>query len=336
MLARYLTAFALMGLAVMAQDIDGDGLPDPWEDQLAATFSPVVMLHPHERFFPELVDRFVNASTLLYDHGEEYHPCVVDKTPRASFMHRYIHHSDLYCVWPGQPSVECVHGGPLCNATDFGFAEARKHPECLTGDTSHFYLQVDDVHVYQGSKPSIVPVYAHVSPAVNNAHTGYISVQYWFFYAFNGPIDGWFGQHEGDWEHISLIIDNSTLEVQEAYFAAHSHESLWMNKSEVTFIDKTHPVVYSALHSHASYPSPGVKHRKVAAGLASDYCKGGGAVWHPEPVNVGERGKPMPGASWLLFNGKWGSPTGAAVRPSLLSGSPPAGPAMQYDYWHLN
>lgn len=304
-------------------DVDEDGVDDNFEQQIIDRFSPVVKLHPAEHFFPTDVHTFANHSVLMYDHTESHHRCVVvEETSGAATLHAQTHPADASCTLRGK----CTHSGPLMYSRNDGN---------ISDGGSRFYQKIRSEEYYFGAdgvNVKDVPAYAHVHPAANNAHAGLIAVQFWFLYAFNGPTDILFGQHEGDWEHVSLVVHPHTLQVHEAYFAAHSHEALWIPASNVTFADGTHPVVYSAKYSHASYESAGIKRRKIAGGIVSDTCADGGIVWRPKAINVGEQLKPMRFHDWLLYNGKWGSED---ERPSFLNGSPPSGPAVQYDYWFL-
>ena len=98
----------------------------------------------------------------------------------------------------------------------------------------------------------------------------FTDVQFWFFYPFNGPgrveicLSGLWcdnyqlvtnGRHYGDWEHITLRFSNIEKELVSLYMSRHDGGQ-WLTRAQfgaIQFIDK-HPVIYSALYSHAHYP----------------------------------------------------------------------------------
>ena len=86
-----------------------------------------------------------------------------------------------------------------------------------------------------------------------------VVLQYWFFYVYNNWHDyGGLNNHEGDWEMVQVILDKKTKEPTYVTYSHHvlnDHTTLeWKNVSKVG----THPEVFVARGSHASYPSPGV------------------------------------------------------------------------------
>lgn len=103
-------------------------------------------------------------------------------------------------------------------------------------------------------------------------HQGRTYLQYYFFYGTNGcqgfmagtgtiftPGNrnfDWcsFAYHEADWEHITVKLAPDRGSIERVHFAAHGHHGRWYGPEEMSF-HGSHPVVYSALNSHASYPS---------------------------------------------------------------------------------
>lgn len=78
----------------------------------------------------------------------------------------------------------------------------------------------------------------------------------------------------------------------------------------------THPVVYSAAESHASYTTPGQHDIGVADWKGQDVTDQG-ALWNETP-NV--QLVSVPGTYWLQFSGRWGATVGITGR----SPDPPA------------
>lgn len=150
---------------------------------------------------------------------------------------------------------------------------------------------------------------------------GQVDVQYWFFYPYNGrmgtpPLHG---EHEADWEHVTVrVLGDGQL--AGVYCSAHYGEGKWYASAPLTLADG-HPVVYSARHSHASYPFAG----NIPRGpLPDDETADGGPevrTWEQlDLVAVG--GRVLKGHEWLHFTGRWGrdesAPFGPAFRVSWL------------------
>ena len=89
------------------------------------------------------------------------------------------------------------------------------------------------------------------------------SLQYHFFYAFNDwrlAANG-VNHHEGDWEMVAVYLKND--EPYAVLFSQHGSGALepWENVQRVKDEDgrdTTHPVIYTALGSHANYGKPEV------------------------------------------------------------------------------
>jgi parallel beta-helix repeat protein len=77
----------------------------------------------------------------------------------------------------------------------------------------------------------------------------YRVLQYWFFYPYND----WWDKHEGDWELVQVILSENTRSPIKITYSWHSGGTtkLW-NETDVKKIG-THPEVYVARGSHASY-----------------------------------------------------------------------------------
>jgi hypothetical protein len=105
--------------------------------------------------------------------------------------------------------------------------------------------------------------YGRVTERQDDEGDNWKSLQYHFFYAFNDwrlAANG-INHHEGDWEMVAVYLKND--EPYAVLFSQHGSGSLelWENVNCVK--DKkgrqtTHPVIYSALGSHANYSKPQV------------------------------------------------------------------------------
>ena len=98
----------------------------------------------------------------------------------------------------------------------------------------------------------------------------HFDIKYMFFYACQGfqtfQLQGWnldstcnfewspLARHQADWEHITVRLDPAGNTLLGAYYSQHSG-SQWVEAPRLE--DGTHPVVFSALNSHACYPHAG-------------------------------------------------------------------------------
>jgi hypothetical protein len=139
-------------------------------------------------------------------------------------------------------------------------------------------------------------------------------ITYWLLYAYN---DRGKSQHEGDWERISVRFDGRARPKRIAYYA-HSGRPRICSFGEVERVGSRHPVVFSALGSHASYPRPG--EFGIGAGGGIDDADDDGARWQ-----TWVSGLRSPEVAWYGFGGAWGErgpnstttgPPGPGQRPA--------------------
>jgi hypothetical protein len=127
-------------------------------------------------------------------------------------------------------------------------------------------------------------VYAHVDTTSN-------TIQYWFFYAFNG---GDLNRHEGDWEMVQVTLSGG----QPAQVMYSQHYAGQSARWEQVDKQGDHVKVYVARGSHANY----IKSYSGKIGLASDAVGDNGKVLHPEEYTIELLGT----QPWLQFAGHWG------------------------------
>jgi hypothetical protein len=118
------------------------------------------------------------------------------------------------------------------------------------------------------------------------AHPNHLALQYWFFYVFNDFND----KHEGDWEMIQLDFDAATpaqaLRQRPALVGFSQHEgaeSAHWGDAKLEILGGTHPVVYPALGSHASYYTSALHlGRSAAQGVGCDDTGGPSKQLRPQ------------------------------------------------------
>ena len=196
--------------------------------------------------------------------------------------------------------------------------------------------------------PAATPCYASFQAAHDTGPVVYgaalrrgsrIDLQYWVWYPWDvysptvPPGELW-QVHEGDWEAVSVIVDTRGKPLVVGY----SEHGAGVRRDWAKAPKRgTHPLVYVALGSHATYPTRGTQpfdSRVVDAIFVSVIRQNG-----QEPVDHTGKGRVVrPGLvrvtattpAWMAFAGGWGedgylrTPGGA---PQSYSGTGPKGPA---------
>jgi hypothetical protein len=278
--------------------------------QIIARHAPRVYFHPDERYFPSSAPAFLRMSMLRDSNDPAYVRSPVDP---------YI----LVCPRPGGT-------GSWMDV----------------GATQNYYLDLPAVENRYGMRlldgVCRAPMYVHVKRAADGS---FIDIQYWCFYAFNGSVwfragafgekgnFAWppFGEHDGDWEHITVRVTPDGQRLIGAFYAYHG-DTAWYPAAELTLVDGTHPAVYSAVYTHGSYPCPQILAR-FELDLGVPWIKlvdvaAGGARWDPWTydgglIQVGVVGNtPLNGQTWIMFGGKWGPVRDFRNDPPRLSSLP--------------
>jgi hypothetical protein len=330
-------------LAAWGVDNDYDGIDDGTEAELADRFAPLL-------YMPNLISRaeaeytwgdwtwpanveWYLANTQMRFHHDNCpdHQILNLGTINTSNLITQVHQRAT--SWLG-----CSHSG-----TTYGSGAASGYDNGYNGE-NHFFLQAvyDDVTHPGVRDASGWKVYTHV---YRNTIGG-VSIQYWFFYPYNDFIGGF--NHESDWEHITVKLDPAQ-QVAGLIYAAHFTPKV-LRSDEVTWYG-THPEVWVADGSHASYATEGQCDADYPEGPNNDSCwtnldqrwftwsggkgadqglQGGGLVNMGEMPQDGANKRPMPGQGWILFSGHWGE----EGTSDLTSGQP--GPGQHREDWTVD
>jgi hypothetical protein len=158
-------------------------------------------------------------------------------------------------------------------------------------------------------------VYGRAAPS----RAGGTWLQYWLFYRAQDQDRGIVrtGRHAGDWEMVQVRLDRRGRPVQ-AVYAQHSGAERcgWSAVRR----RGSHPVIFVARGSHASYLRAGVRDRTWPD--PNDEADGRGAVIRPRLVRV-TSGSPR----WMRWPGRWGSSRARWWVPGEQDS--PVGPALQ-------
>jgi hypothetical protein len=117
-------------------------------------------------------------------------------------------------------------------------------------------LDVNNNHEnYDNWDEGYPPYYVYIHTAEDNT---YFTVQYWLYYAYN-PWGKPVLNHEHDWEKVYIVFDVDDLATPEEAepLEVRYYYHWWVNAVSWSNVEKidSHPIVYVAEGSHASYPS---------------------------------------------------------------------------------
>jgi opacity protein-like surface antigen len=186
-------------------------------------------------------------------------------------------------------------------------------------------------------------------------------IQYWYFY----PMNDYIANHEGDWEHINVVLTSDRSDIEEVHYFFHSRSAnLPQGNRRPEITDGTHPVVYVGGRayvildypirlfghernsgSHGNYPFPGEWEAVAGLGHTESVSRAGAdstrviphgrfqVVLTPEPSRIDYHRYPqvLREWGWLLLPVRWGFPSapsmGSQIGTSDVGNRAPFGPA---------
>jgi len=307
---------------------------------LARRYQPTLEVTVADRFWP------VSVANVLQDRGStlyglEHHgrratclvrggrcavspPLLADLTPAGASADDYLDYPAS--LGDGDPTSEFSaflrgQGTPLRATGDWLADPAALDP----WRSAQLYLYDAGVGTYGRRYPGAPP--------------GLRSLQYWFFYPFNylptavarrlmatSPLAADLANtdlHEGDWEHVSVLLNPRTLKPRFLYMARHDQEGVTLpwNSSQLRF-DDGHPIVQAAFGGHPSYPNGCGEHpRAILNNLGSDWlvCGSGRFAFRAETTPLVDLAR----ASWSCWPGHFGEATPSQLRNARRAESDP-------------
>jgi hypothetical protein len=273
---------------------------------LALRFQPTVEMSIYDRFWP------VSVAAVLAESNHGRHTCLVipghgcGTTPVTLASLHANASADSYLQFPEplndvEDQFVGFEQGLGVNPTTI--AHWKESPASLQPYSSaqiYFYDAERRPYPYPG-----VP-------------RGLTSLQYWFFYPLNyyptlvnllgmlsDPLHSDYlnsDYHEGDWEHIAVLIDSSDRP-EYLWMARHAKEGVAIPWSQVK-LEQGHPVIYPALGGHPSYQACGAHRRSYLLYLFADYvpCTPGLFTFSPATTPLVD----LSHASWACWPGHFG------------------------------
>jgi hypothetical protein len=174
------------------------------------------------------------------------------------------------------------------------------------------------------------PAIAYVHIARQKGRPG-LAVQFWFFWYFNQFND----LHEGDWEGMQVVFEAS--DPAQALREGPSEVGLFQHGGGERAdwgdgkVEKegTHPVVYPAAGSHATFYEPAVyiQNGRKGSGVGCDDTSAPLRRLVVHPIQVPTRPSPHGRFAWLTYEGRWGQweksfnngPTGPQTKTRWLA-----------------
>jgi|GEM_PF-1595313 hypothetical protein len=155
---------------------------------------------------------------------------------------------------------------------------------------------------------------------------GLIGLEYWFFYPYNyyptiissslmeeAPIAGEHlntDLHQGDWEHVTVLVDPKTLAPRWLYMARHADEGAFLPwESPTLSFDGTHPIVQAAYGGHPTYDDHcGARPRGRVFYISSDWvvCGGGRFAFRAASTPLVDLAQ----TTWACWRGFFGEASG--------------------------
>jgi hypothetical protein len=318
---------------------------------IAACYAPQLRFHPSEQFFPmDPADWIVNndlmwATNNCPDQEARYAGTgqkarrLSSRVDAADLTNGTYQHQEVnrLCNGAGKQYQTTDYTRPFStNTANNGVSRPARNNGTVLGTAEGFYLNNAGVAptgtVVGGGV--VAPMFVEEHPPTGS--TGR-KISYWVFYGYDpkGPgIQDNIFQHEGDWEHITIEFTTNDIPTNVIY-AAHgkdcaSVQYAWPNPangSPISLTAGTHPVVYVAQGTHASYPTGMIDPDFNRSLCGSDFTSStddtaltGSVSWDSwnnlQPVN---------NQCWFGFGGAWGETASTlGARPSDSTG--PDGP----------
>ncbi len=309
--------------------------------ELAKRFQPTLLVSDTDPFWP------VPVGALLEDVGSDGQPTCLhsDGAARCTFEHPTLtdlapqtSSPDDYLEFPATPALDqdptgqleaFVRGQRGRSAPIPTLQERLEDPGVLDPwQTAQIYF------FYAGrANPANWPARNHT------IGTGLVGLQYWFFYQYNyyptlatpelmneAPLAGDVANtdlHQGDWEHVTVLVDPKTRQPQWIYMAHHSNEGEYFPwSSPLLSFDEGHPVVQAAYGGHPSYPAGcGARPRYANGlkGLVSDWlvCGPGRLAFRARTTPLVDIAK----TPWACWKGHFGVATPSEVQGATHSES---------------
>jgi hypothetical protein len=275
---------ALLLLALAPASAHAAARPESAAEELAEKYVPITELREEtdppcdtaeEQYQPTSVDTVLGNPTVLLQHAAEGEPLTtIRRAPTAQQI-----------AGLGEGFYLNLEGRAL-------------------GDTC-VYARAFKKLIAEGKAPAVT--YAHI--AREKGHPGF-ALQYWFFWYFNQFND----LHEGDWEGMQITFEANdpaaALHEEPAEIILFQHAGGERASWEDGKVQKegTHPIVYPAAGSHATFYDSAVyvENGQHGSGLGCDNTTGPLRELALRPILMPEAVVSKGPFAWTSYYGRWG------------------------------
>ncbi|MEA2419226.1 MAG: hypothetical protein QOE60_1432 [Thermoleophilaceae bacterium] len=289
---------------------EASGLPSRANQLLlASTYAPRVWLHHAEEFGPLDPSAFIRGSELQWRHRRSNERVAARGSVAAERLGRACETASGGCYEFGG-----IFARELTRPFSKGPRPAKLKPR------RGYALNLDNgLHRGQAGRDPDVPVYYEFRRTRKE-----LLLTYWFAYGHSSPHTGGAASavlgdelsHEGDWENVDVALTLDASAPLGAYFYGHGAPT--RRPWDQLELDGDHPVVYSALDSHASYAEGGTT--KVCGDLGSaDDIRDQGFQW--DTWRGKDSLRPARAEPWYGYGGAWGAADKAEGRTGPLGPS---------------
>jgi hypothetical protein len=226
---------------------------------LAKRLQPTVETTVADRFWPVSVGAVLRENTTCLVHNQKCviaHPTLADLKPRGASPDDSLNYPAPLRSDPQKQFEDFERGQQTPVTTLRNFLASPRHADPWRSAEVYFY---DAGRGRYGKSYGAVPA-------------GLRRLEYWFFYPYNyyplaiskplmstSPVGGDRENgdlHEGDWEHVVVLADPTTLKPRFLYLARHAGEGVALPwNSSLLHFDHGHPIVQAAYGGHPSYPN---------------------------------------------------------------------------------
>lgn len=243
------------------EDSDGNGFRDQYEISIIQNFCPALVLDSRDYgVWPEPIeimgpiwfstwtlepDYMGEALTYWIQNGENYSQVTSDVLISSGPVDASC--GTILDLFYSMPHFDYGGSAPDAHCDDFVSPAFRDQPAGWydTYQNGYFY-DFSDIYIeFPPGSDFPTTIYAHPFKDGDN-----FIIQYFFFYPFNN----WVNNHEGDWEHINVVItsdDPNIAEISRVVYYFHKNFMVCEvaqseNPDEFDFyvIDGSHPVVF--------------------------------------------------------------------------------------------
>jgi hypothetical protein len=296
--------------SVADQEPSDTSLPSPAERiALAARYAPRVWVHSKERFGPVDPNEYLAHSALVWKQR---------RRPETVAPNGKVDPARIGARCDRAPGGCYEKSGYLARELTRPFMARVERPRGLNLRRGFAVDGDASVRRGQAGRDPDVPVYYEMRRTPDE-----LLITYWFFYGYSRPhIVGGSNatdsilsvlSHEADWENIDVALTPDGSAPLAVYFYGHGHPlrvgwakicKLGPGIEDCSSDQPGHPVVYSALDSHASYDRAGTRKVCGPAGCANDLTDDG---WRWDTWTRPGGLRPVRDASWWGFGGAWGA-----------------------------